>query len=213
MVAVARQIQEVVQEIGARGAEAESDEDEQPLPQKIEFVDPARRQQRQEHERVLEPLMRPDRLKVQARRRTIARQNFCDLGTLGDPGGEAGRGLDDHGLAGGAPGGFIAPPAADVVEALQAELGDQPLPLPLPGEVDPAVAREHQVEQPEVARHLIREASVGRGRQYQRPAATLFRREPVEQSLAVRQAGHVRSRLLCQPPLQGRLAPGQPERH
>ena len=157
--------------------------------------------------------MRPGRRQIVACPRAVAIQDLRHLGALGHPGGEAGGGLDDHGPAGGAPGGRVASPAADVVEAIQAKLRDQPVPLPLSGEIDPAVAREHQIEQPEVARHVVRYRRVGRGRQHHWPAAAPFFSEPVEQIAAVRQGGDVRSCLFCQAPLQVGFAARQPERH
>ena len=68
--------------------------------------------------------------------------------------------------------GVVGAAAADVVEALRTELGDQPVALGRALEVDRPVAGEDRIEQPDVARHGLGDALVGRGREDdQRPPA------------------------------------------
>ena len=88
-----------------------------------------------------------------------------------------GSGLDDHGLAGGAPDGQIAPAAADIVEALRPELARPAAPACAPAArlTVPSLARTAS-NSPRWRATSSASVCVGRGRQHQRPAAAPFRR-------------------------------------
>ncbi len=64
MAPVGGQIQQIVEQVNARGAEVEGNERERCPFQEIEVEEPVHRRQRQEHEAILDPVMRPQGVQI-----------------------------------------------------------------------------------------------------------------------------------------------------
>jgi hypothetical protein len=210
---IALKIHQVVEQIGARGAQAESHERQQRLRQQVDLAQPVGGSKRQKHQNVLEPMVGAQRPEVEKRVRRRRLEHVLDLGrrawvSLGAP-----MAPDHDRLAGRIPHRAIGAATAHVVEAASAELVDQPVPLALAFEVDDAVARQDLVEQTDVTRHRLGDPLVGRGREDEWRPPPPRRLEVLDQIAPVGQARHVRQRLLGQMPLQSSFAPGQPDRH
>ena len=113
---------------------------------------------------------------------------------------------------GGLPYHEVTPAVADVVESFLAELGHQPLALLLPGEVDPAVAREHGLEQAELLGDLLGEPLVGRGRQHQASSAGALCLQILQHRTSVREPRDIEGHAPRHLSLEMGLSPKQPGR-
>ena len=64
MVAIGREVQQVVEHIGARGRHAEGQESDRAVEDERQFLNPMRQQQRDEDQHVLHPLVQPKGFQV-----------------------------------------------------------------------------------------------------------------------------------------------------
>ncbi len=212
MAAVGRQVEQVVQQVHARGRQAEAHQPDQCGQQLQRVVELVRGEQRHQQQQVLQPMLHAHRAQVVAPLGTVVIEDALHLGDARRRRRQPPRRPDEQGAPRRGPDRQVARAVAGVVEATLAEFGDEAVALGLAGQVEPAVAGEHRLEEVQLAGHRLRDPRVGAGGQHQTAALALERTQVVQQFPGHGQGRDVDGRQQGQPVLQVRAPAGQPRR-
>ena len=212
MTAVGFDIQKVVDDVGCRGAQAETEKGDDGVYDERQ-AQCMGQQHGHEDQDVLCPLVQPDSLQEGLGKRCAVVEAPCD----GNPvfleqALQSEIGIGNHGFTGMAEQGKIGARVADVVKAVLRKTLLEALKLVVPGEVRGSVAGQHLFEDAEVSGDTASEAAVRSGRQVKLAAEAVLFREVFEQLAVVGKVRRIQLNLRAHAGFQARLSALQPER-
>lgn len=175
-----RDVQQIVQQVDTRCTEAKGDKGDQCVDHHRKLADEMRHDQRHKNQQVLQPLGEANSTDVVLEASTWRIENAFHFRDLSQVFNESRRDVHRDALGSLAPDRQIRSGVAGVVEALFPIGADQGGSLPVPLEIDLAVAREDIVEQAKVPGHRLCVLRVARGGEDQLASGSPFFSEKLD---------------------------------
>ena len=210
MTPVRIQIEQIVEYIRARRAQAERDERDDRAQYGIGNQHQMRRQQRHEHQRILQPLMQPQRAEPGAPAAVTTNEHAFDIALATHATQQPRRCVSDDRMACMPPDMQVRRCVAGIVESAFAVAFAQRVALAAPTQIAYAIAAEHFVEAADVRGHGISQRLIRRGAQDAPPPACLAS-QPVEHALVIRQARDIHAHARRNLALQARAPVAEPD--
>ncbi|MGF6409859.1 hypothetical protein OKW37_001529 [Paraburkholderia sp. MM5482-R2] len=206
MVPVVFEIEQVVQQIDARRAQAEREKGQDGGDDRGDVRQLMRRQQRDEDQQILEPLMQAQRFRPRPWPAGAFVDDALDIALLARCALHTVRWIDHICTLGGGPNGDIVVRISRVIEALLAELGDQSVALAMRGQIDRAIRGEGLVEKSQMIGNRVRVALMAGSSQYEGASRGALRFEPFDYRGIVGQNGDIDIGRFGEMSLQARFA-------
>ncbi len=206
MVPIIRQIQQVVEHVHARRTQAEEQKRQQAIDHLLRLLNLMCRQQRDEDQCVLEPLMQAQRLAPVPEACCARIEHLIDIALRLRPPLYASVRIGNDGFSRCRPDAQIVRGIADVVEAALTVVIDQQVTLAMGRQVGLAIGRPHLIEQIEVPGNSCGQCFVSSGREDDQSSCVALYLNVLDDLRVVRQQSDVETGGQCEPTLEGGFA-------
>src|SRR5437667_5203894 len=191
MMPVGLQIEQIVQNVNRRRADAERNERDKRIEEQRQLRELVRREQRDEYDQVLHPLMRAQRLNEHVEERFWLFENAADVRALPGAGSEPRIAANQDRVPRLFPDWQIHGRIPRIIKAAPAKKLRQPRRLVFAPQIRSAIAAQHVREDAQVLRYESGESRIRCGDEEDRPLTTLFGAQEFDQSVVVRQRGDI----------------------